>query len=349
MKLNLDLHCCYTIESTSFIDEYEPLEEGLLPVSEKRIVSSLLVKLRVDDAGTLSREQGYMPPKQVDREAEQKFLRNLEGYTLRREERKQYRYDGHFGGEYEGRKDRDRARQSDAGYHRDYKGGYGRQRDYGRSDRRDYRDYRDYRKDDQYETQNWRDERKPYRDDKREERDREEKPYPRRDFRSNYRDDRNYYTDDRRDYKDERRDEREERQEFVDERREFRGHRRDDREDGRDYRADSRPEPKERTDYTPKAEYRDERRNYRGRGFAGKSDNHKEEDTGFKDERKTEDFNRRAREDERDHSRKPRKPEDRGTTALTQKKAIDPSEAAASAAVGGETTGTNLTNASASS
>lgn len=77
----------YIIESTTFTDDYEPLEEGLLPVTEKRTVSSLRIKMRVGSAGDLASESGYMEPLQVDKETMAQFMRKLEDYNHRREGR----------------------------------------------------------------------------------------------------------------------------------------------------------------------------------------------------------------------------------------------------------------------
>lgn len=75
----------YVIESTSFIDEYEPTEEGLLPVTEKRTVSSLRIKLRVGSAGNMINEPGYMEPKPVDPSVMDSFMKKLDDYNRRRD------------------------------------------------------------------------------------------------------------------------------------------------------------------------------------------------------------------------------------------------------------------------
>jgi hypothetical protein len=82
-----DLHMAYIIESTSFTDEYEPMEEGLLPVTEKRTVSSLRIKLRLGNTGDLDKEAGYMAPQEVDRATSELFMRKLDDYNHRREGR----------------------------------------------------------------------------------------------------------------------------------------------------------------------------------------------------------------------------------------------------------------------
>lgn len=79
--LTSDLHCAYIIESTQFTDEYEPLEEGLLNVTEKRTVSSLKIRIRVNDAGDLKKEIGYVEPYNVDEAAQEQFLRKIQDNT----------------------------------------------------------------------------------------------------------------------------------------------------------------------------------------------------------------------------------------------------------------------------
>jgi hypothetical protein len=75
----------YIIESTNFTDEYEPLEEGLLPVIEKRTVSSLRIMLRVGKPGNMTSMPGYMEPKKIDPVTMDSFMKKLEDYNRRRE------------------------------------------------------------------------------------------------------------------------------------------------------------------------------------------------------------------------------------------------------------------------
>lgn len=48
-----DLHVCYQIKSTEFIDEYEPLEEGLDRVVDVRTISTLSAVLTISDADSI--------------------------------------------------------------------------------------------------------------------------------------------------------------------------------------------------------------------------------------------------------------------------------------------------------
>ena len=184
------------------MDEYEPLEEGLLPVSEKRIVSSLLVKLRVGDPGTLKNEDGYMDPKPVDFQTEDTFLKKLEGYTQRREEKKQYRQDRRFENEFPGFGGREDYNPVDQGRFR-RGGAYPPRRNYNDDRNRDfYDDRRDFMDEGRPPRHNdFHDNRRPdYRDDRQN--------YSRgRGFNSGYRNDYRDFRDERRDgFRDDRRD-----------------------------------------------------------------------------------------------------------------------------------------------
>jgi len=56
------LHVTYEIESTEFVDEYRPLEEGLDTVIAKRLVPTLKAHLTLSKGDTYSKLPGYMAP-----------------------------------------------------------------------------------------------------------------------------------------------------------------------------------------------------------------------------------------------------------------------------------------------
>ena len=85
----IDLHTLYQIEGTVFTDVYEPLEEGLDVVTEKRTISSLKIILTLDDPADLIGKPGYMPPVPEEEVDEEKFRRDVENYRRRKEGKSQ--------------------------------------------------------------------------------------------------------------------------------------------------------------------------------------------------------------------------------------------------------------------
>jgi hypothetical protein len=57
-----NLHVAYHIMSTEFIDEFQPIEEGLDKVEVSRLVPTLKADLTLTEGISLQRLPGYMPP-----------------------------------------------------------------------------------------------------------------------------------------------------------------------------------------------------------------------------------------------------------------------------------------------
>lgn len=79
------LHAQYKIVGTEFVDEYEPLEEGLDRVVETRTISSLQIVLTVNKGEEITNDIGYMAPLDAEEVDEEKFKKDIEGYNKRKE------------------------------------------------------------------------------------------------------------------------------------------------------------------------------------------------------------------------------------------------------------------------
>lgn len=64
--LPLDLHVCYEIKSTEFVDEYEPIVEGLDRVVDVRTISTLRITLTTQSPEGLEGKEGYMKPNELE-------------------------------------------------------------------------------------------------------------------------------------------------------------------------------------------------------------------------------------------------------------------------------------------
>jgi DNA-binding protein len=80
-----NLHVQYKIVGTEFVDEYEPLEEGLDRVVETRTISSLQITLTVSQGKEIEGTAGYMEPLPSDDVDEEKFKRDIENYNKRKD------------------------------------------------------------------------------------------------------------------------------------------------------------------------------------------------------------------------------------------------------------------------
>lgn len=78
----------YTIQTQEFVDEYEPLEEGLDKVTEVRKISSLKAVLTINKADELVGKPGYMTPLEGEQVNEDKFKRDIENYNRRKQGKK---------------------------------------------------------------------------------------------------------------------------------------------------------------------------------------------------------------------------------------------------------------------
>jgi DNA-binding protein len=80
-----NLHVQYKIVGTEFVDEYEPLEEGLDRVIETRTISALQITLSIDGNSKIVGTPGYMGPSENDDVDEEKFKKDIEGYNKRKD------------------------------------------------------------------------------------------------------------------------------------------------------------------------------------------------------------------------------------------------------------------------
>ena len=235
------LHVQYKILSKKFVDEYEPMVEGLDKVTTERIVSTLECVLTLTKGDQLKTTAGYMEPlpdTQVDQE---KFEDALKGYQERKDRRAE---DGdrdrsgdrrsgsrrRRGGRRGGRGGRGGRRRDDRDERDDREERGGRGGRVRRGDDREYRDDRGPRRQDdrgprRRDDRDDREERGPRRQDDRGPRRGGDRDAPRRDDRD-FREERGP----RREYTREDRDERDFREERGPRRGGDRGPRRGDRD-----------------------------------------------------------------------------------------------------------------------
>ena len=84
----IGLHVQYKILSKSFVDEYEPLEEGLDKVTTVRSVSTLEAILTKTKPEEIQDTIGYMGPLPEEEVDEETFIENMKKYEERKERRK---------------------------------------------------------------------------------------------------------------------------------------------------------------------------------------------------------------------------------------------------------------------
>lgn len=100
------LHVVYRITNKEFVDEYEPLFEGLDKVRATRVVSTLEADLSITKGEDMTDNVGYMGPLEADQVDQQAFETRMEDYNAKKESRKEREENG------EGGQDRDN-RQTD--------------------------------------------------------------------------------------------------------------------------------------------------------------------------------------------------------------------------------------------
>ena len=81
------LHVQYKILSKKFVDEYEPMIEGLDKVTTERIVSTLECVLTLTKGDTLKNTPGYIEPLPETQVDQVKFEEALKGYQERKDRR----------------------------------------------------------------------------------------------------------------------------------------------------------------------------------------------------------------------------------------------------------------------
>lgn len=81
------LHVVYRITNKEFIDEYEPLLEGLDKVTTTRVVSTLEADLTITQSDTISSSAGYMPPLASSEVDQESFERKMSDYETKKENR----------------------------------------------------------------------------------------------------------------------------------------------------------------------------------------------------------------------------------------------------------------------
>lgn len=102
-----DLQVCYEIESTEFLDEYEPLVEGLDRVQVRRLVPTLKAHLFLGQNAELQAKPGYMPALPESEVFDQdRFRADVEEHFLK--ERTEPHNRGDRGGQRRGYNNRDR-------------------------------------------------------------------------------------------------------------------------------------------------------------------------------------------------------------------------------------------------
>lgn len=190
------LHVQYRIQSKKFVDEYEPMVEGLDKVTTERIVSTLECVLTLTKGDTLKSTPGYMEPLPDSQIDQVKFEESLKGYQERKDRRAEEGGDRDRSGERGGSRRRRGSRRGGRGGRR---GGRRDDRDGGdggrRRDDRDFRD--DRRRRDDRDFRDDRDDRRRGGDERRRRDDRDGGD------RDNYREDRR--RDDRDNYRGEER------------------------------------------------------------------------------------------------------------------------------------------------
>ena len=110
------VHVAYVIESTEFLDEYEPHEEGLDNVQIKRLVATLKAHITLSDTAKIESLPGYMKPlAEEDLLDQEKFKKEVENH-FNREEGDQKRENRNRGGR--GNRGNNRGNRGTRGSHR---------------------------------------------------------------------------------------------------------------------------------------------------------------------------------------------------------------------------------------
>ncbi len=105
------LHVAYQIESTKFVDEYEPLQEGLDKVTVERLVATLKARVTLTKKEEICNLPGYMTPlDESELLDEQKFKDDVENHFNKDRPKQDRKNSGHYRGRGRGRGYRGRGR-----------------------------------------------------------------------------------------------------------------------------------------------------------------------------------------------------------------------------------------------